>query len=306
MFSRAQIETEPGRRRHGRTIAFAGAALISLLLGTSAEAETFVMQNEPHLRHARELVLAALDAAGMKADFRDAPIGNERRNMFMMSEGQTHLDMMPATPERLKLVAEGRLRMIPIPLDRGMLGYRVNFVLRSQQDKLAHVRTAADLAAFTIGQNVGWMDTAIYRAAGIPTKDVKDWANGEFAQPMEAGYIDLFPLGLEETLDYFLKHVQERYPQLTVDSHILVHYPWFRFVWVSPKADADALYEALQRGFDILVANGRFLEIWNSHNRRLPAHEFVRRTVIEIPNPFYDHHLVPLRYRPLLIRLGAK
>lgn len=282
---------------------FAVMALIFALLGFPANAETFVMQNEPHLRHARALVLAALDAAGMKADFRDAPLGNERRNMAMISDGYTHLDMMPATPERLKLVAEGRLRMIPVPLDRGLLGYRINFVLRSQRDKLAHVKTAADLTAFTMGQNVGWMDGAIYRAAGIPTKDVKDWANGEFAQQMEAGYIDLFPLGLEETLDYFLGHVQKYYPQLTVDPYILVYYPWFRFVWVSPKADADELYEALQRGFDILVADGRFLEIWNRYNRPLPAHEFIRRTVIKIPNPFYDDRLVPPRYRSLLIRL---
>ena len=143
------------------------------------------------------------------------------------------------------------------------------------------------------------MDVDIYRAAGIPTKEIKEWADGEFAQQMEVGFIDLFPLGLEETLSYFLPHFRQRYPQLTVDPYILVRYPWFRFVWVSPKADADKLYEALQRGFDILAADGRFLQIWNSYRSPPPESVFKRRILIDIHNPFYDYQLVPLRYRHL-------
>ena len=93
----------------------------------------------------------------MEAKFVDAPIGNERRNMFMVSSGQTHLDMMPATPARLRLVKEGRLRMIPVSLDRGLLGYRLNILLESQREKLAGVRTPKDLRLFVMGQNEGWM-----------------------------------------------------------------------------------------------------------------------------------------------------
>ena len=280
-------------------------ALVTLLSAGPANAKTFVIQNEPHLQHARALVEAALDAADMKADFIDAPIGNERRNTFMIAEGLTHIDMMPATPKRLELVKAGKLRMIPIPLDQGLLGYRVNLLLDSQKDKLAGVRTASDLGAFTIGQNVGWMDVDIYRAAGIPTKEIKSWADGEFALQMEAGFIDLFPLGLEETADYFLPHFRKAYPQLTMDTHILIHYPWFRFVWVAPTADADELYAALARGFDKLVESGRFQIIWNQY-RKPPAPElFTGRVIIDLNNPFYGYTLVPPRYSHLLIR-GAQ
>ena len=290
----------------GRTGCWAAIlAIVTLLSAVSANAKTFVVQNEPHLQHARALVEAALDAAGLKADFIDAPIGNERRNTFMITEGLTHIDMMPATPKRLELVKEGKLRMIPIPLDRGLLGYRVNLLLDSQKDKLAGVRNASDLGAFTIGQNVGWMDVDIYRAAGIPTKEIKSWADGEFALQMEAGFIDLFPLGLEETSDYFLPHFRKAYPHLTMDTHILIHYPWFRFVWIAPTADADELYAALVRGFDTLVENGRFLIIWNQY-RKPPAPELLTgRAVIDLNNPFYGYDLVPPRYSLLLIR-GAQ
>lgn len=284
-------------------VACAFAASLFVVLAPAARAGVFVMQNEPHLGHARALVFAALDAAGMQAEFIDAPHGNERRNLFQISNGQTHIDMMPATPARLALVREGRLRMIPVPLDRGLLGWRINLLLESQRDKLAGVRTAADLAQFSMGQNVGWMDAEIYRAAGIPTKEIKDWSNGEFAEQMEAGFLDLFPLGLEETLTYFLPHFRQRYPQLTVDPYLLVRYPWFRFVWLSPGPETDELHDALQRGFEQIVADGRFLEVWHQHRREPDERIYRERAIIDIPNPFYDQALVPERYRHLLLQV---
>ncbi len=286
------------RRRAGLLLACAAC----VLLPATASAREFVVQNEGHLQHARALVRAAMEAGGLKAEFVDAPAGNEKRNVHMISSGVTHVDMMPATPARLQLVKEGKLRMIPVPLDRGLLGYRINLLLDSQKHKLSNVRTAADLRAYSMGQNVGWMDVEIYRAAGIPTKEIKNWSNGEFATQMEAGFVDLFPLGLEETLTYFLPHFQKQYPQLTIDPYILVRYPWFRFVWVSPNPDADALYDALQQGFDRIVEDGRFLEIWAQYCKPPPDTAFRLRTIIDIDNPFYGYDLVPARYRKLLYK----
>lgn len=255
-------------------------------LSWGATVQVYVVQNEGHLEYARALVRAALDAVGFAAEFADAPSGNERRNIFMISEGHTHLDMMPATAARLALVNEGRLRMVPVPLERGLLGYRVNLLLEAKRDQLAAIKTVDDLRAFSVGQHVGWMDIELYRAAGIPTKEIKDWSDGQFALEMEAGFIDLFPLGVAETLSYFLPHFRRAYPRLTLDPYILVHYPWLRFVWVSPKPEADGLYDALRRGFDRIVEDGRFLAVWQQYRQTPPPHFFSERTIIQLENPF--------------------
>lgn len=278
-----------------------GALLLCGATGPSSVAAVeFTAQNEPHLAHAKALVSAALQAAGMEAQFADAPMGNERRNVSMISSGQTDMDMMPATPDRLNLVKEGRLRMIPIPLDRGILGYRINLLLESDKNKLSGVRSVQDLAAFVMGQNEGWMDIEIYRAAGVPTKEIRNWNNGQFVKQMEAGFIDLFPLGLEETLTYFLPHFRKHCPQLTVDPHILLYYPWFRFVWVSPNKKTNELFAALQRGFDIIAANGVFQETWLRYRAEPDVQNFVSRRIIQITNPFYGNDLVPQHYQHLL------
>lgn len=268
----------------------------------SSQVPTFVVQNEPHLGHAHALIKAALAAANFEAQFVDAPLGNERRNVHQVSSGKTHMDMMPATPLRLQLVREGKLRMIVVPLDRGILGYRVNILLENRKDMLANVRSSADLANFVMGQNEGWMDAEIYRAAGISTKEVRNWSDGQFAHQMGMGFIDLFPLGLEETFSYFLPHFRKHYPQLTVDAHILVRYPWFRFVWITPTPEGDALYAALVRGFDSIVKDGTFLKVWKQHRAVPDAALFAARQIIEIANPYYGDDVVPEKYRHLLYR----
>ena len=277
--------------------------LFTLLLYTvPAHGNVYVVQNDPHLAHARALIRAALNAVGFQADFQDAPIGNERRNVYQISSGATHVDMMPATPQRLELVRQGKLRMIPVPLDRGILSYRLNILLEKQKDILANVCEPKDLYTFVIGQNEGWMDVEIYRAAGIPTKEVRNWSDGQFAEQMEAGFIDLFPLGLEETMTFFLPHFRKTYPQLTVDEHILVRYPWFRFVWVSPSPDTDELYDALVRGFNAIVQDGTFLSLWNRHRTEPNAKIFTSRRIIDVGNPFYGDDIVPLQFRHLIFK----
>lgn len=280
---------------------FAAAAAVALSMPAMAQSYQFLVQDDEHLEFARALSMAALQKAGMEAEFLPAPESNEQRKLFNLIRGESHLDLMPATPRRLEALADGKIWMVPIPLDRGLLGYRLGLLLQQDGDLLADVNTLEDLQNFTIGQGEGWMDADIYEAAGIPTKRVKDWREAEFVRQMRAGFIQLFPLGLEETLTYFEPHFQQFEPELVADKHILIRYPWFRFAWISKEAEnGEALYEALSRGFDQLVAEDQFLELHGTL-RTMPAQEeFDSRQIIEIENPFYGYDLVPEKYRHLL------
>ena len=131
---------------------------------------------------------------------------------------------------------------------------------------------------------------------------MRNWSNGQFAEQMEAGFINLFPLGLEETLTFFLPHFRKSYPQLTIDEHILVRYPWFRFVWVSPSPDADELYDALVRGFDAIARDGTFMSIWLRYRAEPDVKLFTSRRIIDIGNPFYGDDLVPPQFSHLILK----
>lgn len=277
----------------------AGICLPSAYAGS---APVFSVQTEPSLAHCVALLHAALKAAGFAAVLENAPHTSETRNLHETQAGRIHINLLPASPTRLDLVREGKLRMIPVPLERGLLGWRTSFVLQGQEHKLAKVASIDDLRALTVGQGTGWWDAQVYRSAGVTTRDVQAWRNGEFVEQMQAGVIDLFPLGLEESLNYFLPHFHRHRRPLALDQALLIRYPWYRFVWVSPHPSADELYKALQTGFDIICSNGEFETIWDQARALPPQDSWQKRTVIELDNPFYSRDIVPQRYRHLLLQ----
>ncbi len=282
-------------------------SLLGLLAGSclptvhAAGAPVFVVQTEPSLRHCIALLHAALQAAGFAAKLTNAPNASEQRNLHETSSGRIHITLLPPTPTRLSMVNEGRLRMIAVPLERGLLGWRTSFLMQNHQDKTARIRTLSDLQALIIGQGSGWVDAKIYRQAGIVTREVQAWRDGEFADQMESGVIDLFPMGLEESMSYFLPHFRQHYPQIALDKYLLLRYPWYRFVWVTSDPSADALYDALQNGFDTICSNGKFESVWEEYRQVLPASNWRDRTVINLENPFYSQDVVPQRYQHLLL-----
>lgn len=284
-------------------------SLLGLLIGTclpasyaTASIPVFSVQTEPSLAHCMALLDAALKAPGFPAVLKNAPHASEARNLHETTSGRIHINLLPASPQRLSMVKEGRLRMIPVPLERGLLGWRTSFVLQGQEERFAHIRHIDDLRTLTVGQGSGWWDAEVYRAAGIVTREVQAWRNGEFAAQLETGVIDLFPMGMEESLSYFLPHFRQQHPQLALDRTLLLRYPWYRFVWVSPHPSADDLYQALQEGFDIICGNGEFETLWNETRRLPPAGSWEKRTVIELENPLYNPDIVPPRYQHLLLK----
>lgn len=278
-----------------------GACLPSVF---AARTPVFTVQTEPSLTHCMALLHAALQAAGFPAGLLPAPHTSEARNLHETTAGRIHINLLPASPARLAMVREGQLRMIPVPLERGLLGWRAPFILEEQEENLKSMRDLDDLRTLTVGQGNGWWDAEIYRAAGITTREVQAWRNGEFAEQMQAGVIDLFLMGLEESLSYFLPHFRKRYPQLVLADSLLVRYPWYRFVWVSPHSGADELYAALKEGFDIICSNGEFEAVWNQTRNLPPDVSWQGRTVIELDNPLYSPDIVPPRYRHLLLQPG--
>lgn len=267
----------------------------------AGSSRTYIIQTEPSLQHGTPLVAAALKAAGFPATLVSAPRTTEQRNLHETLSGRIHITLLPPTAVRFSLVKEGRLRMIPVPLERGLLGWRVPFLLRDQQDLTADVYSLDGLRKLIVGQGSGWIDAEIYRKAGLITREVQGWRNGEFADQMRSGVIDIFPMGLEESFAYFQPHFRKHEPKIALDQHLLLRYPWYRFVWVTAQPDADELYHALQEGFDTIVANGQFESIWSRYRNMPAAEQWKERRIIDLVNPFYDRDIVPIPYRHLLL-----
>src|SRR5690554_5736910 len=120
-----------------RTPSLRRRSLLGLLAGSclpvarAASTPIFTVQAEPSQKHCVALLHAALRAAGLKADLENAPNTSEQRNLHETTAGRIHISLLPPTPTRLSMVNKGSLKMIAVPLERGLLGWRTSFVLQN-------------------------------------------------------------------------------------------------------------------------------------------------------------------------------
>lgn len=210
-----------------------------------------------------------------------------------------------------QLVIEGRLvnllaagvgqpplerEMIPVafPIDKGLLGWRVSSIDRGSQDRLSHVNSIEELRQFRVGQGSDWADVRIYEYNKIPVETATDF---ELLFPMLLhGRFDLFPRGLFE-IHRELAAYGKRYPDLAIEQHLLLHYPFCDAYYVSRSA--PHLAARLKAGLERMEADGSLDALLNKHFGKLLADLNLRqRVVIDLENPFLPSW-VPLERKEL-------
>jgi ABC-type amino acid transport substrate-binding protein len=213
-------------------------------------------------------------------------------------------EMQPFTAEAslarsIQLATEGRLvnvlsagvgqpdperEMIPVPfpVDKGLLGYRVALIDRHSQDRLSHVHSIEDLRRLRVGQGIGWSDVPIYKHEGIQVETTTDYY---LLTPMLLhGRFDLYPRGLSEIASE-MADWGERFPDLAVEQHILLHYPFCEAFYVSRSA--PRLAARLKAGLERMRADGSFDALFDQKFGKVIADLHLRqRVVIELENPF--------------------
>jgi len=259
-----------------------------------------MVQSDAHLQFARDICLEALKRAGLDATFELFPPAPEKRLDAEMAKGKLHLAFIPPNADRILLEGNDLISAIRIPLERGLLGYRICLVRASQKDLLAEVRTPADLKRFTVGQGFGWGDIDVYKAAGIPVMEVPFATPTDPLRSLAAGNYDMFPLGLSE-YEAFLGRFNGKDLGIVPDRHIVIRYPWFRYVWVSRTApDAGILLAALRKGLDMMAKDGSFLRMFEQRKGSFNPSSLDGRTFIDLRSPYAKAYDIEPQYRRLL------
>lgn len=174
------------------------------------------------------------------------------------------------------------LRPIRIPIYRGLIGQRLFLIHRDRAADFAQVRRLSDLAAFTAGQGVGWVDTQILQSAGL--KVVTNTYDALFKM-LARGSVDYFPRGANEALAEQRARASE-YPELIVEPRLLLSYRSDNIFFVSKKN--EALAQRLEGGLLAAHADGSYQQLYDRHpyvQQVLADANLGRRLRMEIPNP---------------------
>ncbi len=178
---------------------------------------------------------------------------------------------------------EETLQPVKIPVDKGLLGYRVFLIPAELQSRFSSVQSFEQLRQFSFGQQREWSDVAIYKAAGLEVVTGSSY-EGLFRMLM-LGRFDAFGRGVTEVSGE-LEHWRKDYPQMAIENELLLYYPLPVYFWFPRNEEGSRHAQRVEEGMRAIVANGTldrlFTEEYAATIKKLGLD---RRRVFRIGNP---------------------
>ena len=150
--------------------------------------------------------------------------------------GRINIFVRATTPE-----LERQFLPVRLPVDRGLLGYRLLLIRGANQQRFAAVKNVADLRHLRAGLGQGWADIPIFQRAGVPVVEGSSY-DGLFAM-LEAERFDFYSRSADEAMREFQER-HDAHPQMAVEQTLLLHYPLPRYFFVRRDAEGQAAGKA--------------------------------------------------------------
>lgn len=222
-------------------------------------------------------------------------IYNPRRSEIELKKGtEVNLDWQPI----LQMNMRQEFIMIPIPLMKGILGYRIFLIHRKDRQKFAEIKTLDELKQLRVGQGLDWADVPIFEHNGFRVVTGKDY-DGLF-EMLIVGRFDFFSRGVGEALpEYNLR--KDQLPDLWIEETILLYYPYPMYYFINRQH--PELAERLERGLRLMIEDGSFDKFfWKYYGPIIEKARVKNRKLFKIENPFLPPE-VQLDHKELWIDL---
>ncbi len=178
---------------------------------------------------------------------------------------------------------EQQLRPIRIPLERGLIGYRLATIHRKNAVRLANVESLQQLRKFTACQGLDWPDNPILRQAGLPVQTAPVFEN--LFKQLQAGRCDYFPRGIFEGRPELLSR-SKAYPDLQQYQALILHYPFAIYFFTGKQH--EALAQWIEQGLERMIDDGELLLHMQRHPLTahvFPLSQFQPTLWLQLPNP---------------------
>ncbi|WP_031364877.1 substrate-binding periplasmic protein [Caballeronia sordidicola] len=225
--------------------------------------------------YALRLLQLALSETGVNYRLQTAefPMSQERQVRELAAGRTIDVAPIPSSPER-----EARLLAIRIPINKGVLGWRLGLIRKGDQGAFAGVKTLADLKGVRLAQGQDWPDTEILEANGINVITAPSY-EGLFKM-LEVKRFDYFPRSIMEIWDEQANVADT----LQVEPHLALHYLYDAYFMVN--RNNTKLAQEIRNGLEKAIADGSFDKLFQEYyGERLRKARLETRTVIELNNP---------------------
>jgi hypothetical protein len=185
--------------------------------------------------------------------------------------------------------------VVPYPLTRNLLGYRVAIIREAEADEFSAIDTPEQVKQLIHGIPKTWSDATIFRHNGFGVAEEGDFE--DIFDRLAAGRFDYSAYGANEVLWVYENRASQR-AGLSIDENLLFVYPFPLVFYISP-ARTD-LAERIEVGLKHIMESGELDAIYHQHYGNIVDDLGLdKRQIIILENP-----LAPEEYRDLAPDLG--
>lgn len=189
---------------------------------------------------------------------------------------------------------ESALLPIRIPIDKGLIGWRLFLIHKSQAGRWAGFDEPSQLKTLTAGQGSDWPDVGILRDNGFKVYGTSN-------------YDSLFSMLQQQRIDYFPRAVSEIWYEadayrdsLVVAPRLALRYTTATYYFV--RKGQAGLAADIATGLDSLIADGTYEKLFQHYYGDVIRRSGLKeRRVVELNNPLLPDGIPPER-RKMLFR----
>ncbi len=176
---------------------------------------------------------------------------------------------------------EQQYRAVRIPIQKGLLGWRLMLVREDNSELLKDTKNLRQLRQYSVGLGGGWPDVGIFSDNG-------------FIVHTTTSYEAIFLMLTRNRFDIFPRSALEVWGELenfsklgiTLDEHIVVRYPAAAMYFVNK--DNGALANDIEQGFIALINSGEYDTFFNEYfGGLLQRAALHKRRIFHLENAFF-------------------
>jgi len=174
---------------------------------------------------------------------------------------------------------ESALNPVRIPIDRGLLGWRLLLINQDEQRRFSQIDSISELKKLSAGQGHDWPDTQILKAEGFTITTNPNYA--PLFPMLRLKHIDYFPRSLAEIQREVNSHSLDGF---TIEKNILLHYPSALYFFVS--YENKLLHDRLTQCLTEMTTSGDLKRLfYQYYGSDIENAHLDQRKLFEVPNP---------------------
>lgn len=185
-----------------------------------------------------------------------------------------------------KLANEDKI-VVPIPIMKGLLGYRILIIREEDRETFAQITSAHQLKQLRLGIPETWADADLFRHNGF--KVVERGSFDDLFDRLAAGEFDYVAFGANEIDDVYTNRAKA-VDGLRIEDSLLVFYPFPLVFYVHPEK--VELARRVQAGLQAISDNGTLDEIFaRYYGSVIQSLHLEQRQQISLENPMLPSYL---------------